>query len=136
MKFLPFILKHLRRNWVRTLSTVLAMAVCIFLFCTLQTVLASINGLLESSSATRLISRNAVSLVFNLPLSYASRIAAVPGVKRVATTSWLGGAPPAQKAGKTARRSEHNPERTPPSPNTAVDVSPTSSTHRELSLPH
>ena len=87
MKFLPFVLKHLRRNWVRTLSTVLAMAVCIFLFCTLQTVLASINSLLESSSATRLISRNAVSLVFNLPLSYGARIAAVPGVKRVATTS-------------------------------------------------
>ena len=63
MKFLPFVLKHLRRNWIRTLSTVLAMAVCIFLFCTLQTILASINGMLESSSATRLISRNAVSLV-------------------------------------------------------------------------
>ena len=31
MKFLPFVLKHLRRNWIRTTSTVLAMAVCIFL---------------------------------------------------------------------------------------------------------
>ena len=59
MKFLPFILKHLRRNWVRTLSTVVAMAVCIFLFCTLQTVLAAIDNLLRapapagSSPATR-----------------------------------------------------------------------------------
>ena len=26
MKFLQFVLKHLRRNWVRTLSTVVAMA--------------------------------------------------------------------------------------------------------------
>ena len=34
MKFLPYLLKHLRRNWVRTASTVMAMAVCIFLFCT------------------------------------------------------------------------------------------------------
>ena len=70
MKFLPFILKHLRRNWIRTLSTVLAMAVCIFLFCTLQSVLAAINSLLESTSANRLVTRHAVSLVFNLPLAY------------------------------------------------------------------
>ena len=39
MKFAPFVLKHLRRNWIRTASTVTAMAVCIFLFCTLQTLI-------------------------------------------------------------------------------------------------
>ncbi len=43
MKFAPLILKHLRRNWIRTLSTVLAMAVCIFLICTLQTVVDAVN---------------------------------------------------------------------------------------------
>ena len=43
MKFLPYLLKHLRRNWVRTTSTVLAMGLCIFLFCTLQSVLAEIK---------------------------------------------------------------------------------------------
>ena len=36
MKFLPFVVKHLRRNWIRTTSTVVAMAVCIFMFCTLR----------------------------------------------------------------------------------------------------
>ncbi len=51
MKYLPFVLKHLRRNWVRTASTVVAMAVCIFLFCTLQTVLAEVNGMLERLAA-------------------------------------------------------------------------------------
>ena len=39
LEFLPFVLKHLRRNWIRTTSTILAMAVCIFLFCTLRTFL-------------------------------------------------------------------------------------------------
>ena len=43
MKFLPYLLKHLRRNWIRTLSTVMAMAVCIFLFCTLQTIIAAVT---------------------------------------------------------------------------------------------
>ncbi len=43
MKYAPLILKHLRKNWIRTLSTVLAMAVCIFLICTLQTVVDAVN---------------------------------------------------------------------------------------------
>jgi putative ABC transport system permease protein len=100
MKYLPYIVKHLRRNWVRTLSTVAAMAVCIFLFCTLQAVLAEINGLLASTSASRLITRHAVSLVFNLPLTYGGQIQNIPGVKRVATTAWFGGSLPAEKEGK------------------------------------
>jgi putative ABC transport system permease protein len=102
MKYLPYILKHLRRNWVRTLSTVLAMAVCIFLFCTLRSVLAAVDSLLEGRSASRLVTRHAVSLVFNLPLSYENRIASVPGVKRVAVTSWFGGTLPAKKEGKAS----------------------------------
>ena len=95
MKYAPFVLKHLRRNWIRTASTVVAMAICIFLFCTLQSVLAEVNGMLASLSASRLVTRHAVSLVFNLPLAYANRIQSVPGVKRVATTSWFGGSLPA-----------------------------------------
>src|SRR5262245_50685130 len=105
MKYLPFIFKHLRRNWVRTLSTVLAMAVCIFLFCTLRSVLAAVDSLLEGRSADRLVTRHAVSLVFNLPLSYENRIAAVPGVKRVAVTSWFGGSLPAKREGKATDES-------------------------------
>src|SRR5262245_9452789 len=100
MKYLPFILKHLKRNWIRTTSTVLAMSVCIFLFCTLRSVLAEVNGLLEGTSASRLVTRNAISLVFPLPLAYGPRIQSVPGVKRQALTSWFGGTLPAKKEGK------------------------------------
>ena len=39
MKFLPFVFKHLRATWVRTGSTVVAMGLCVFLFCMLRTVL-------------------------------------------------------------------------------------------------
>ena len=31
MRYLPYVLKHLRRNWIRTASTIAGMAVCIFL---------------------------------------------------------------------------------------------------------
>jgi putative ABC transport system permease protein len=91
VKFLPYVLKHLRRNWVRTLSTVTAMAVCIFLFCTLQTVIAAVNWGLRSANAKRLISRHGVSLVYNLPLTYKQKILALPGVTRVASSNWFFG---------------------------------------------
>jgi putative ABC transport system permease protein len=121
MKFLPFVLKHLKRNWVRTLSTVAAMAICIFLFCTLQSVLAEINAMLASSSATRLVTRNAVSLVFDLPLSYAARIKAVPGVKDVANMSWFGGALPAKKEGQADAEAEATTDWSNFFPNMAVE---------------
>jgi len=134
MKYLPFILKHLRRNWVRTLSTVLAMGLCIFLFCTLQSVLAAVNSLLDSSSASRLVTRHAVSLVFNLPLSYGNRIQSVPGVKRVSINSWFGGSLPAKKEGK----SEEGDSTTDWSnffPNMAVEAEPFLAMYPEYRLP-
>jgi putative ABC transport system permease protein len=91
MKFLPFVLKHLRRNWVRTGSTVLALALCIFLLCTLESILMAVSWGLKSASATRLVTRNQVSLVFELPLKYEQEILNIPGVKSVARQSWFGG---------------------------------------------
>lgn len=91
MKFLPYLLKHLRRNWVRTLSTVAAISVCIFLFCTLQTIIAAVKWGLQSANASRLITRHATSLAYNIPLAHKNKIAALPGVRSVAITSWFGG---------------------------------------------
>jgi putative ABC transport system permease protein len=120
MKFLPFVLKHLRRNWLRTTSTVLAMAVCIFLFCTLQTILAAVSWSLRSASANRLVARHAVSIVFNLPLSYQNRIAAVPGVKGVARNTFFGGTLPAKREEQSADASAA-PDFTSFFPSLAVD---------------
>ena len=91
MKYFPYVLKHLRRNWIRTLSTIAGMALCIFLICTLQTVLDAIRQTTENANPSRLITRHAVSLVFNMPMAYKPRIQALPGVKAVATSNWFGG---------------------------------------------
>jgi putative ABC transport system permease protein len=91
MKFAPLVLKHLRKNWIRTLSTVLAMAVCIFLICTLQTVVDAVNYGLSTGNASRLVTRDYVSLVFNLPNSYKAKIDAIPGVKKTTIINWFGG---------------------------------------------
>jgi len=90
MRFLPFIFKHLRKNWIRSGSTACAIAVCIFLFCTLQTFVASLKGFLGQGT-TRLITRHNVSLLFRLPNAYEAQIAAVPGVRRVAAANYFGG---------------------------------------------
>jgi len=135
MKFLPFVVKHLRRNWIRTGSTVVAMAFCIFMFCTMRSVLAQIDSMLESGSASRLVSRHAVSLVFSLPLSYTNRIQAVPGVKRVAITSWFGGTLPAKKEGKAEEGAEASTDWSNFFPNMAVDADPYFAMYPEFQIP-
>lgn len=91
MKFLPYMLKHLRRNWIRTSTTILGMAVCVFLFCVLQTMVQALNWAIESGNASRLVTRHAVGLTQSLPTTYKARIAAIPGVKHVAKANWFGG---------------------------------------------
>jgi putative ABC transport system permease protein len=91
VKFLPYVLKHLRRSWLRTLSTTLGMALCIFLICVLQTVLDAMERNIESTRPDRLATRHAVSLVFNMPAAYRARIQAIPGVRRVAPAIFFGG---------------------------------------------
>ena len=76
-----------------------------------------------------------MSLVFNLPLSYASRIAAVPGVKRVATTSWFGGSLPAKKEGKADEGSETTTDWSNFFPNMAVDADPYFAMYPEFEIP-
>ena len=91
MKYLPYIFKHLRKNWIRTTSTIAAMALCIFLISVLQTALKAFYGGLETASQERLVTRNRLSLVNPVPVSYGPRIQAVPGVRRVAKFCWFGG---------------------------------------------
>jgi putative ABC transport system permease protein len=102
MKFLPLVLKHMRRNWIRTGSTVAAMALSVLLFCVLQSAVARLDRVIDSRSPKRLITRHAVSFMFTLPVSYGDRIRALPGVKRVASETPFVGFLPARKEEKAA----------------------------------
>jgi putative ABC transport system permease protein len=137
MKFLPYILKHLRRNWVRTGSTILGMALCIFLFCTLRTVLEAMDDARELGSVSRLVTRHSVSLVYNLPLSYEPQIARVPGVKRVAISSWFGGSLPAKKESQDGGKkgNEGQPDFSKFFTNLAVEDEPYFAMHPEFAIP-
>src|SRR2546422_222739 len=94
MNFLKLVLVNLARNKRRTLLTTVSVMVALFLFCALGCVLDTLAESIRFGSETRLVSRNAISLIFPLPLAYRERIAAVPGVTGVSIQNWFGGQDP------------------------------------------
>ncbi|HET9251691.1 MAG TPA: FtsX-like permease family protein [Candidatus Eisenbacteria bacterium] len=91
MRFFRLIAAHLTRSKRRTFLTVSSIALALFLFCTLRTVMTSLDAGIRASDDTRLVVRHAASLVFPLPLAYAQRLEQVPGVQRVGYGNWFGG---------------------------------------------
>ena len=82
---------HVRKNRLRTLLTVGSVAIAIFLFCLLRTVVTSIEATVSSSSSTRVITSSAVSLFVNLPVSMWEKIRSIEGVRAVTHWTWFGG---------------------------------------------
>jgi putative ABC transport system permease protein len=76
---------------LRTVLTVIGVAIAILAFGMLRTLVGLWYLGVERSSATRLVTRNAISLIFPLPISYKERIRRIPGVKSVSYGNWFGG---------------------------------------------
>jgi len=91
MKFLPLVLANLGRHKRRTILTIASVALALFLFASLQTVVTTIAATASFGSARRLVSTNATGIVFTLPIAYANRLQAVPGVESVTWANWFGG---------------------------------------------
>ncbi len=88
---LRILLRNAFRNRLRTGLTILGITVAILAFGLLRTVVAAWYASVESASAARLVTRNAVSLVFPLPLSYKEKIRQIQGVRGVSWGNWFGG---------------------------------------------
>ncbi|MDA8079263.1 MAG: ABC transporter permease [Nitrospiraceae bacterium] len=88
---LKILFKNAFRHKLRTTLTVLGITIAILAFGMLRTVVGAWYAGVEASSATRLITRNAVSLVFFLPIAYKEQIRQVPGVTAVGYSDWFGG---------------------------------------------
>jgi putative ABC transport system permease protein len=91
MHIFKLIFKNAFRHKLRTFLTILGVTIAILAFGLLRTVISAWYAGVEASSASRLVTRNAVSLVFPLPLSYREKIRQVEGVKRVSYGTWFGG---------------------------------------------
>lgn len=91
MKFLPLVLANLKRHTLRTILTILSVAVALFLFASLRTVVTTLSAGAEVSSASRMVVQNATSFIQPLPASYATRLASMPHVTGVTWANWFGG---------------------------------------------
>jgi putative ABC transport system permease protein len=91
MFVLKVLFKNAFRHKLRTSLTVLGITIAVLAFGLLRTVVGAWYAGVEASSATRLVTRNAVSLIFFLPLSYREKIRQVPGVTEVGYSYWFAG---------------------------------------------
>jgi putative ABC transport system permease protein len=91
MNIAKLIIKNSFRHRLRTILTIFGVAVAILSFGLLRTVVSAWYAGVEASSASRLVARNAISLIFPLPLSYEDKIRQIEGVKLVSFGTWFGG---------------------------------------------
>lgn len=91
MRFLPFILRNLKRKKTRTVLTIGSIAVALFLFGLLVSIESGLNAGVDVAGADRLVVRNRISLIQPLPLAYQERLRQIPHVIEATHASWFGG---------------------------------------------
>ena len=91
MFLLKLLFKNAFRHKLRGWLTILTITIAILAFGLLRTVMEAWYVGVERSSANRIVTRNAVSMTFSLPLSYKEKIAQVAGVNEVSAGNWFGG---------------------------------------------
>jgi putative ABC transport system permease protein len=91
MMLLKILFRNAFHNKLRSGLTILGIAVAILAFGLLRTVINSWYSGVEAASTTRLVTRNAISIIFPLPISYQEKIRQIAGVKIVSYGNWFGG---------------------------------------------
>src|ERR1041384_1234937 len=91
MRYMRIVLANLGRHKLRTFLTTSGVALALFLFASLRTVVTTLAATSRFGGARRLVVQNATGLVLPLPLNYAERLRAVPGVTAVTWANWFGG---------------------------------------------
>jgi putative ABC transport system permease protein len=91
MYILKILFRNAFRHKLRTFLTVLGITIAILAFGLLRTFINAWYSGVEASSASRLVTRNSISLILSLPFSYKDRIRQIDGVKTVSWGNWFGG---------------------------------------------
>jgi putative ABC transport system permease protein len=91
MKVFKLIFKNALRHKLRTVLTIVGIAIAVMAFGLLRTVVTAWSAGVEASAANRLITRQAVSFIFPLPYAYRDQIAKIPGIDAVTYANWFGG---------------------------------------------
>jgi putative ABC transport system permease protein len=91
MKFRRLIFANLFRKKIRLILTIGSFAIALVLFTFLAVVKSAFNRGIDIAGADRLVVVDRVGLMNLMPVSYADKIAAIPGVKAVTHDHWFGG---------------------------------------------
>ena len=91
MKYFPLVWANLTRHMRRTVLTTASVALALFLFASLRSVVTTLKAGADVGSESRMIVQSAKAIVFFLPMSYRERLLAVHGVKAVTWADWFGG---------------------------------------------
>lgn len=91
MFIIRLVLKNALRHKLRTLLTILGIAIAVMSFGFMRTIVTAWSAGVESSASNRMITRQSVSFIFPLPYSYLQQIVQVPGVNEVSYANWFGG---------------------------------------------
>ena len=95
--------RNLLSHPVRSLLTVGAIAVAMFLFCFVRSIVTSLDAAVNAAKTNRIIVASAVSLFQSLPTPYLEKIKSIDGVEEACNFTWF--ARPLQEAGRTSSRS-------------------------------
>ncbi|MBM4056169.1 MAG: FtsX-like permease family protein [Planctomycetes bacterium] len=85
------LIRNAFRHKLRSILTITGIAIAVLAYGLLHTVIDAWYAGVAASSANRLVTRNSISLVFRLPLSYREKIRVVDGVEIVSYGNWFGG---------------------------------------------
>ncbi len=88
---MKLILRNVFRHRLRSILTLSGVAIAMLAFGILRTLVGAWYAGVESSSANRLVTRNKISLIYQLPLAYRNKILRVPGVNGLGYGIWYGG---------------------------------------------
>lgn len=88
---LNLIYRNSFRHKLRTILTVVGLAVAVMAFGLIRTVVDAWYAGVEAAAPDRLITRSSVSITFTLPLSYKEQIEKIDGIKAVTYANWFGG---------------------------------------------
>jgi putative ABC transport system permease protein len=88
---LRLVLRHLLGHKNRSLLTIGAVGIAVFLLCLLRTLVTALEAGVEAASASRLMVQSAVSLFVGLPISYQDKIRTIEGVESLSKWQWFGG---------------------------------------------
>ncbi len=89
--FLKMALQNAFRHRLRACLTLLGIVIAILAFGLLRTLVSAWYGGVDAASDSRLVTRNAISLTFPLPIGYQYKLRQIAGVTQVSYANWFGG---------------------------------------------